>query len=262
MINPPVYPPFFWTLANDERPTSMVPLLHDDRVGPVVARFCRVRARCLAPRGLEPIPALQSAQSGGPRVDGGGTRPGRRACRAISSARRGGRNPRAADATRRHVRAVSDVGRARSCVRRGDVGIESLEYRRAEMRVGGRRFSTRRFDRASASRNACRRRSTTGSGSSALSHLLAAFARSVRLARLVACASRQKLPSGSRELLSRDISTARYVLPEATFLAWIDCNKLRPGLESGQALPQARPSRRVEPGGLRFPCASRQRSCA
>ena len=33
VINPPVYPPFFWTLANGERPIVEVPLLHDTESG-------------------------------------------------------------------------------------------------------------------------------------------------------------------------------------------------------------------------------------
>lgn len=222
VINPPVYPPFFWTLANDERPIVEVPLLHDvesgrwslDFVGLERAFRAGVGAYLLCsphnPVGrvwsaeeLRKVAALAARYRVHVVVDeihAPLTMPGatfvpyltvagtEHACVAVTSASKAWNI-----AGLKCALVVAGSAPAASTVR---LHLETL---RTEIhdRIGqlGVIASVAAF----------------GDPSDWLDVLLAHLDR-----------NRQLLAG----LLSRDIPAARYALPEATFLAWIDCSKL------------------------------------
>ena len=222
VINPPVYPPFFWTLANDERPIVEVPLLHDIESGRWSLDFAGLERAFSAGVGAfllcsphNPVGRVWTAEELGrvaelaaryrvhvvvdeihaPLTLSGVTfvpyltvaRP-ELACVAVTSASKAWNI-----AGLKCALVVAGSAPAASTVR---LHLETL---RTEIhdRVGqfGVIASVAAF----------------GDQSDWLDVLLAHLDRNRRLL---------------ADLLSRDMPTARYVLPEATFLAWIDCSKL------------------------------------
>ena len=229
IVNPPVYPPFFADIAHTGRTVVEVPLLRDGASG-------RRRDRGRVRRGRAGLRALQPAQPDRARR-GRGTS-WRRVRGRRGGARRVGalrRDPRAAGLRRDRVHAVP-VGVARAGAA---LTSASKAFNLAGLKLGI--IVSEHVERLPPGMN-------WRAGYLGAVAAEAAFTRRRRVARRDA---RDDRAPTTRYLAAELPAGIAYAVPQASYLAWLDCRAAGLGDDPARGVPRARAGRAVARAGLR-----------